>query len=107
MKVLITDCDYKHSIALQRHIRNAFPDVHLVGHSLQSIRYARYYGYCQTYITGTRLATVIRARDIDMVIPVGATSVQTVCDVMPDKAVLPSEHHLRISYDKNEVTALA
>jgi predicted ATP-grasp superfamily ATP-dependent carboligase len=107
MKVLITDCDYKHSIALQCHIRDALPDVHLVGHSPQSIRYARYYRYCQTYIASTPLADVVRARDIDMVIPVGAKSVQTVREVVPDKAVLPLEHHLRICYDKSEATALA
>jgi carbamoylphosphate synthase large subunit len=107
MKVVITDCDYKHSIALQRHIRDALPDVHLVGHSPQSIRYARYYRYCQTYIPRAPLADVIRRRDIDMVIPVGATSVQTVCEVARDKAVLPLEHHLRICYDKSEATALA
>jgi hypothetical protein len=107
MIVVITDCDYKHSIALQRHIRDALPDVHLVGHSPQSIRYARYYRYCQTYIPRAPLADVIRRRDIDMVIPVGATSVQTVCEVARDKAVLPLEHHLRICYDKSEATALA
>jgi biotin carboxylase len=107
MKVLITDCDYKHSIALQRHIRDALPDVHLIGHSSESIRYARYYRYCQTYIARTPLADAIQARDVDMVIPVGATSVQTVCEVAPNKAVLPSDHHLRVSYDKSEVTALA
>jgi biotin carboxylase len=107
MKVLITDCDYKHSIALQRHIRDALRDVHLVGHSPESIRYARYYRYCHTYIARKPLADVIRANDVDMVIPVGATSVQTVCEVAPNKAVLPSEHNLRISYDKSDVTALA
>ena len=42
MRVLITDCDSKHSIALQRHIRDALPDIHLVRHFSQSIRYARY-----------------------------------------------------------------
>jgi biotin carboxylase len=107
MKVVITDCDYKHSIALQRHIRDALPDVHLIGHSHQSIRYARYYRYCRTYIARTPLADVIRACDVDMVIPVGGTSVQIVCEVAPDKAVLPSRNHLRICYDKSEVTALA
>jgi len=107
MKVLITDCDYKNSIALQRHIRDAFPEVHLIGHSPQSIRYARYYQYCKAYVARTPLANVIRAHDVDMVIPVGASSVQTVCEVAPDKAVLPLAHHLRVSYDKSEATALA
>ena len=107
MKVLITDCDYKHSIALQRYIRNALPDVNLVGHSSESIRYAHYYGYCEAYIARTPLSDVVRAQDIDMVIPVGAASVQTICEVTPAKAVLPMGLDLRLSYDKSEVTALA
>jgi hypothetical protein len=40
-RVLITDADYKHTIALASYIKRELPDVHLIGHSADIVRFAK------------------------------------------------------------------
>lgn len=107
LKVLITDCDSKHSIALQRYIGRALPEIHLVGHSDSPVRFARYFGYCRDYIDRLPLEAAISLTNPDMIIPVGGRSVQAVHYLAADRAVLPTAESLRRAYDKGDSTSLA
>ncbi|MDQ2913478.1 MAG: ATP-grasp domain-containing protein [Chloroflexota bacterium] len=107
MKVLITDCDSKHSIALQRYIGRALPQIHLIGHSDNPVRFARYFGYCREYIERLPLEAAISLTNPNMIIPVGGRSVQAVQSIAPDRAVLPAAESLRRAYDKGDSTSLA
>lgn len=107
MRVLITDCDGKHGIAVQRGVRSAFPDIDLIGYSADRIRYAHYYQYCDRYVSAIPLSEAISSWRPDMVIPVGGLSVRAVASLSPELAVLPPIDVLNRTYSKRDVTALS
>lgn len=73
MKVLITDCTIKNSIAIQRELSQR-SDLYLIGLTDHSTIFPRIYGYCQEYYRGSIEEAVSKFMP-DMIIPVGGKSV--------------------------------
>lgn len=106
-KVLVTDADCKHSIALARYIKRDLQNVYLIGHALRSIRFAKYYRCFDDFVTHEPLETTLLTRQFDQVIPVGGLSTLTVSRVLPGAAVLSNVDQLNLCYDKRLTIELA
>lgn len=106
-RVLVTDADFKHSIALARFIRKELPAVHLIGHVERAIRYAKYYGVFDAFIAGEPLRETLLKRSFDQVIPVGGRSVLEVAATRPEMAVLSPMERLISCFDKRLTIELA
>jgi Carbamoyl-phosphate synthase L chain, ATP binding domain len=106
MRVLVTNAESKHSIALQRYLRAELKDVSLVGHEEGSTFHCRHHGKLDE-IRGGPLSAVLERRDFDMVIPVGGSAVAAVVSTCPDLGVLPQLETVTRAFDKGMMTALA
>lgn len=106
-RVLVTETDYKHSIALARYIKREFNDVHLTGVSRNRIRYARLYKCFDEVLENSTIEAALRAAQFDMVIPVGSTSVLEASRVCPQLAVLPSAENVDSAFQKQKTISLA
>ncbi|MHC5056314.1 MAG: carboxylate--amine ligase [Planctomycetota bacterium] len=107
LRVLITDANSKHCLPLQRHIREALPEVELIGHDKNFYPLCNHYGYLHGLIRRQPLEEVIARQGFDMIIPVGGESVTTVAKYRPELAVLPSPESLEFCFDKSETMGLA
>ena len=107
LRVLITDASTKHCLPLQRYIREALPDVELIGHDTQFYPLCKHYGYLHRIIRHRSLEEVIGGDEFDMVIPVGGRSVATVAKIRPTLAALPSPESLECCFDKSRTMELA
>ena len=107
MRILVTDCMYKHSLAIQRYLHRTMPEVQLLGHTDRPQLLARLAGTRGRRLVRGSLEDALGREDLDMVIPVGGTSVRTVSRRCPEKAVLPSFEVIEACYDKLEVARLA
>jgi len=106
-RILITDANYKHSIAIQRNLREAFPDIHLTGHQEAGLPLARFYPYLNCLIRNTSLELLLKTKSFDMVIPIGGESVLTVASTCPALALLASQESLDICFSKSRTMELA
>ncbi|CAL7963054.1 ATP-grasp enzyme-like protein [Gammaproteobacteria bacterium] len=106
-RILITDADYKHSIAIQKYLRKTFPHIYMVGHSRSPYSFARYYGYLDSYVNDKSLEQILGGYNFDMIIPVGAESVRKVSELKAALAVLPSMNSLEICFNKWKTISLA
>jgi len=106
-RILITDADYKHSIALARYIKREMRHVSLIGHSCGTVRFARHYQCFDEIVSDEPLETTLQTREFDQVIPVGARSVLQIAQTCPGMAVLPSLDRLLSVYDKKLTVELA
>ncbi|MBV9251616.1 MAG: hypothetical protein JO227_20515 [Acetobacteraceae bacterium] len=106
-RVLVTDADTKHSISIQRSVKQAGPDIEVIAHSETKPKYAHLYKFCDRLTWGTPLDLVLRHRDFDMVVPVGGRSVLSVDAMCRQMAVLPSSEALSRVYDKRALLELA
>ncbi len=99
-RVLITDSDYKHSIALARYIKRELKDVYLIGQSTAGGQWARHYSCFDELYTNESLEKTLSKGGFDQVIPVGAASTLQVARLRPDLAVLSSPKQLETCFDK-------
>ncbi|MEI9994080.1 MAG: hypothetical protein WDM91_05770 [Rhizomicrobium sp.] len=106
-RVIVTDANYRPSIALAQYAKRAIPDLHLIGHSTGPSYPARWYSCYDEIVSDTPLAPFLQSAQYDMVIPVGADSVLATSAVAPDKAVLPPRDKIEICFDKVRTLALA
>lgn len=106
-RVLVTDADYKQSIALAKYIKQDLPGVHITGHKASKIHLASYYSYFDRIISGEPLVTTLARDEYDQVIPVAGKSTLIVAENCPDKAVVSTLEQLRFSYDKRLTMSLA
>ncbi len=106
-RVLVTDADTKHSISIQRAVKQAAADIEVIAHTEVKPKHAHLYKYYDRMISGTSLYSVLCRREFDMVIPVGGGSVLTVDATCRDLAVLPSSEALARVYDKHALLELA
>lgn len=106
-RVLITDASTKHSIALQRYIRLALPGVHLTGHDNSPHALSAFHYNLDDCITRVSLKSVLNENQFDMVIPVGGLAVQTVANICPKQALLPSQESIDCCFDKARTIQLA
>jgi predicted ATP-grasp superfamily ATP-dependent carboligase len=106
-RVLLTDADYKHSIALARYIKRDMQAVSLIGHSYGGTRYAKHYQYFNDFITNETLQETLQKHEFNQVIPVGAKSVLQVAQTCPTAAVVSSPDRLLACFDKKLTIELA
>jgi predicted ATP-grasp superfamily ATP-dependent carboligase len=100
LRILVTDGDNKHSIAIGRFLKNDIHDIYLIAHTRKRSLFARFYKCFDSLIEGVPLQEALTTAKIDMVIPVGGESVLIVNAQARDKAVLPPPPSLGICYDK-------
>lgn len=104
MKILITDADYKNSIAIQEDLRRNFgSDADLYAQSESPSVLARWYKYAKP-ITAC-LEQAVDEIGPDLVIPVGGRSVQKVSEKFPHLALLPPSESLDIAFDKSKTAS--
>lgn len=106
-RVLLTDADYKHSIALATYIKRDMRDVFLVGHSRRGVRYAKHYRCFDEFVTHESLQETLKKHEFDQVIPVGADSVLQIAQTCPGMAVVSSQDRLLSCYNKRLTIELA
>lgn len=104
--VLVTDGNAKHSIALQRHLRRALPDVRVVANAPERIPFCKYQRGADI-VCRDALEHCLESRGFDMVIPVSAAAVRAVARLCPDKAVLPPQGAVDTALDKAATMELA
>jgi hypothetical protein len=104
--VLVTDGSAKHSIALQRYLRRAVPDIHLISHAPERFPFCRYQRGAREVRSG-RLQDLLIEDAFDMVIPVSGMAVRTVARICPHKAVIAPEATIERCLNKGAVFELA
>lgn len=107
MKVLVTDANYSHSMAIQSYLQRFDRSLRLVAHAGYSRRAAWLGKARNTRLIGGSLESVLRDGDFDMVIPVGAVSVMAVATICPEKGVLPSLDKVQLCMDKQRTIEVA
>jgi predicted ATP-grasp superfamily ATP-dependent carboligase len=107
IRILITDADNKHSIAIATFLKQEIRDAFLIAHARTRSLFARFFKCFDSLIERVPLAEALMTTPIDMVIPVGGESVLIVDAQARDKAVLPPRPCLGICYDKSRTMRLA
>jgi len=110
MKIIITDATYKHSLALAKYIKRYDRSIKIIGfiegkpknYFIYKILYKKY----SNLIFGD-LKTVLDSEDFDLIIPVGAHSVNIVAEQKTQKRVLPSLKSIKIALSKKNTLYLA
>ena len=107
MRILVTDGNTKHSIAIQHYILKYDPTIELLVHrTLSALRSWLAHMPNRTVVGGT-LDEVLSKCSYDMVIPVGAKSVVKVAQACPHKAVLPCLDSVNLCLNKHKTAELA
>jgi hypothetical protein len=107
VRILLTDGDYKHCIAIQRYLYQYFKSITVLVHIGRSVLYASLGRDRRSELVTGDLVRALERVDYDLVIPVGAKSVSTVAEVCPDRAVLPSRAAIGLCFDKLKTVDLA
>lgn len=87
MRIIVTEANTKHSIALQRELCK-IENVELIANDEDSVLIARLYGYCDLY-SRDLLEDVVRKVKPDFIIPVGAKSVLKCSKYFQEITLLP------------------
>jgi hypothetical protein len=98
IRILITDADNKHSIAIATFLKQEIRDAFLIAHARTRSLFARFFKCFDSLIERVPLAEALTTTPIDMVIPVGGESVLIVDAQARGKAVLPPRPCLEICY---------
>lgn len=106
-RILLTNADTKHAIALARYIKRDLPDVFLAGHCYRGGRFAKRYSCFDGLITDVPLQTALESKTFDQVIPVGGDATLEVARYGADLAVIASVEQLKCCYDKRVTLELA
>ena len=110
MRIIITDATYKHSLALAKYIKRYDRSIKIIGfvggkpknYFIYKILYNKY----SNLIFGD-LKTVLDSEDFDLIIPVGAHSVNIVAEHKTQKRILPSLESIKIALSKKKTLYLA
>ena len=99
-RVLVTDANYKHAVALAQHARREIADLYLIGHANRAGRIAKWQSCFDSVVWREPLERALAARDYDMAIPIGGRSVLTVASTCPELSVQSPRSQLEVCYDK-------
>ena len=107
MKVLITDANFRNSIALARHLRLFDHRIILIGYFEKKLRFSTPYQRFFSKLAFGDLERCIRQENPDLVIPVGYTSVENVSAIDSAPSVLPLKGAINTALNKRETLCLA
>lgn len=107
VRVLLTDGDYKHCMAIQNYMYNYVKLVKIIVHIGGSGLDAWLGKDRRSELVGGDLVRALERVDYDLVIPVGARSVSTVANACPERTVLPSRAAIDLCFDKLKTVDLA
>lgn len=104
MRILITDANYKNSIAIQRELYKE--NIHQVfATDKNAVFFAKKLGYCKDYIVGNLEESVKQIKP-DFIIPVGSEAVTICSEKYRELCLLPSKESLEIALNKDKMVVL-
>lgn len=104
MRILITDANYKNSIAIQRELYRE--NVHEVfATDKEAVFFTKRLGYCKDYIVGD-LEESIRQIKPEFIIPVGSEAVKICSEKYRELCLIPTKESLEIALNKDKMLIL-
>ncbi len=107
MRILLTNGDYRHTLAIRQRLLRYDPSLKILAHKGRLPLLAWFGGIPRRDIVGGTLEQALAQTEFDQVIPVGGKAVVAVAEACPEKAVLPSRTSLEICLNKDRTTELA
>ncbi|WP_426481861.1 ATP-grasp domain-containing protein [Chryseobacterium sp. R2ACT005] len=104
MRILITEANYKNSIALQRELHRE--NRHQVfAMDKESVFFAKRLGYCKDYIVGD-LEESVKQINPEFIIPVGSEAVKICSEKYRELCLIPTKESLEIALNKDKMLIL-
>ncbi|MGR3856328.1 hypothetical protein [Chryseobacterium indologenes] len=104
MRILITDANYKNSIAIQRelHRENAHQ---IFATDKEAVFFTKRLGYCKDYIIGGLEESVKQVKP-EFIIPVGSEAVKICSEKYRELCLIPTKESLEIALNKDKMLVL-
>ena len=104
MRILITDANYKNSIAIQRELyRDKMHEVFAT--DKEAVFFTKRLGYCKDYIVGD-LEESVRQINPEFIIPVGSEAVKICSEKYRELCLIPTKESLEIALNKDKMVIL-
>ncbi|SMO59984.1 hypothetical protein SAMN06265171_103108 [Chryseobacterium rhizoplanae] len=104
MRILITDANYKNSIAIQRELYK--DNMHEVfATDKEAVFFTKRLGYCKDYIVGN-LEESVKQINPEFIIPVGSEAVKICSEKYRELCLIPTKESLEIALNKDKMLIL-
>ncbi len=104
MRILITDANYKNSIAIQRELYR--DNIHQVfATDKETVFFTKRFAYCKDYIVGD-LEKSVQQVNPEFIIPVGSEAVKICSEKYRELCLLPTKESLEIALNKEKMVIL-
>lgn len=104
MRILITEANYKNSIAIQRELYK--DNMHEVfATDKEAVFFAKRLGYCKDYIVGN-LEESVKQINPEFIIPVGSEAVKVCSEKYRELCLIPTKESLEIALNKDKMLIL-
>ncbi|WP_213280421.1 ATP-grasp domain-containing protein [Chryseobacterium indologenes] len=104
MRILITDANYKNSIAIQRELYK--DNMHEVfATDKEAVFFTKRLGYCKDYIVGD-LEESVKQINPEFIIPVGSEAVKICSEKYRELCLIPTKESLEIALNKDKMLIL-
>jgi len=104
MRILITEANYKNSIAIQRELYK--DNMHEVfATDKEAVFFAKRLGYCKDYIVGN-LEESVKQINPEFIIPVGSEAVKICSEKYRELCLIPTKESLEIALNKDKMLIL-
>ncbi|SIR03691.1 hypothetical protein [Chryseobacterium sp. RU33C] len=104
MRILITDANYKNSIAIQRELHRE--NIHEVfATDKETVFFTKRFGYCKDYLVGN-LEESVKQTQPEFIIPVGSEAVTICSEKYRELCLLPPKESLEIALNKDKMVVL-
>ncbi|CAD0220895.1 hypothetical protein [Chryseobacterium sp. JV274] len=104
MRILITDANYKNSIAIQRELYRE--NVHeIFATDKEAVFFTKRLGYCKDYIVGSLEESVKQIKP-EFIIPVGSEAVKICSEKYRELCLIPTKESLEIALNKDKMVIL-
>lgn len=104
MKIIITECNTKNSIAIQKELSKNL-GYELIAVSNEKPLISKLYNYCKYYFKGSLIDAVENFKP-DLIIPVGGKSVEICNRNFRSLCLIPSKEALKIAFNKDKLVFL-
>ncbi|MCP1299710.1 hypothetical protein NK356_11065 [Chryseobacterium sp. S0630] len=104
MRILITEANYKNSIALQRELHRENRH-QIFAMDKESVFFAKRFGYCKDYIVGD-LEQSVKQINPEFIIPVGSDAVKICSEKYRELCLIPTKESLEIALNKDKMLIL-
>ncbi|RQO38183.1 hypothetical protein DBR39_15045 [Chryseobacterium sp. KBW03] len=104
MRILITDANYKNSIAIQRELYKENSH-QIFATDKETVFFTKRFGYCKDYIVGDLEESVKKIKP-EFIIPVGSEAVTICSEKYRELCLLPTKESLEIALNKDKMVIL-